>query len=507
MISTVVTPTISPALFIPPTGLVITNITVSETNVTLRWQGSGNVQVEQSEGRVSWFEIGATTTSNTVTLPKTLASAFYRLKVVQDAPSGPWVKRFGGTLNESGQSVFVDGSGNIYLVGYFMGTANFGGSDLTSAGGYDLFLAKYSSAGVHQWSRSYGGTGNEQAYAITLDTAGNIFVAGSMYFTCNFGGTNMTSAGDADAFLAKYSPDGDHLWSLRFGANFPDVIKSIAVDSGGDVIVAGFFQGTVDVVGTTIFSWGNGIDPLLAKFNPDGGLVWVKNFYNAGTEYGNAVAVDGSDNIILAGYFNGYINFTGGQTGAGLLNTPGGYIAKFNPLGNHFWSKAYGSPATRFWTMALDSAGNVGIAGDFSQSTDLGGGTITGTSWGLDMFTAKFSGGDGSYQWATPILGFQASVCRPVAMSRNGSDFTLTGYFQGRYSFGSTTITSAPGINDGFTAAFASDTGIAGQAQAFGSSAGASGQSVSKSVATGFFSGTAGDLNSAGGIDVILLSR
>src|SRR4030095_7777723 len=104
------------------------------------------------------------------------------------------------------------------------------------------FLAKYSAAGVHQWSKKIGGSGDEVVKCIALDGFGNIFLAGGFYGAANFGGAVMTSAGDQDGFLAKYSAQGAHQWSRRFGGSYTEQVNSIATDSLGNVIATGFFQ-------------------------------------------------------------------------------------------------------------------------------------------------------------------------------------------------------------------------------------------------------------------------
>src|SRR5678815_18543 len=87
------------------------------------------------------------------------------LVVVFAAPSSAqspvhfWSQRFGGTGDDLGLAVAVDGSGNVVVAGTFQNVANFGGGNFTSAGSYDIFLAKYSASGVHQWSRRFGSTG------------------------------------------------------------------------------------------------------------------------------------------------------------------------------------------------------------------------------------------------------------------------------------------------------------------------------------------------------------
>jgi hypothetical protein len=498
---------------------------IQSGNAIVSWPSgvtTSKVQIQSSASLSGpWQNVGAPTSGTSVTIPVSGPIGFYRGVISDNAvvpPAGTWMKRFGGSGNESGTAVALDTSGNILVAGYFQGAADFGGGLLTSAGGYDLVLAKYSPLGVHLWSKRFGGTGNEEVSSIALDPSGNIFLGGSFYGTANFGGATLTSAGDADAFLAKYSPQGDPIWSQRFGANFPDVINSIASDSQGNIIVTGFLQGILAIGGTTITSFGTGIDVFLAKFSPNGANLWVKNFYNAGTEYGNQVAVDKrNDDIVLIGYFNGYINFGGGQMDSSLLNTPGGYIAKFTPVGSHIWSRGYGGingAATRFWSMALDLNGDIAVSGDFPMQTDLGGGTVTGRSWGTDLFVAKYSGIDGAYRWTIPILGYQASVARPTSMSVDSqNNIVMAGSFQGTYDFRTQSLTSSPGVSDGMIAKFSS-AGASVWAQSFHSSGASSANAVeidssNHPVVTGYFTGSANlggvSVTSAGGTDLILL--
>jgi hypothetical protein len=518
------------ALVVAPT--LKLSLRVQNGMATVSWPSgvtSGRIQIQSAVSLTGpWQNVGSPTTGTSITIPVSGPIGFFRAVIVENtvAPSGgPWIKRFGGSANDSSTAVTVDSSGNILMAGYFQGSVDFGGGFLTSSGGYDLVLAKYSSTGVHLWSKRFGGTGNELPTSIVLDPSGNILLAGSFYGSANFGGATLTSAGDADAFIAKYSPQGDPIWSQRFGGNYPDVINSIATDSQGNVIATGFLQGIVTVGGITITSFGTGIDIFLAKFSPTGASLWAKNFYNAGTEYGNKVAVDKRinpltstpyDNIVLVGYFNGYVNFGDGQMDSGVLNTAGGYIAKFSPAGARLWSRAYGSSngSTRFWDMALDSNGDIAVCGDFPMQTDLGAGIIAGTSWGVDLFVAKYSGVDGAYRWAVPVLGYQASAARPTAMTVDSQNNVIfTGYYQGTYNFGGQSLTSSAGVSDGFVAKYTSG-GSRVWAQGFRSSGAGNGNAVATDssnyvIVSGSFTGTASNgsvtVTSAGATDVLLM--
>src|SRR5207247_5066877 len=143
-----------------------------------------------------------------------------------------WGKSFGGVSLDAGQAVVTDGSGNIYLAGYFMSSIDFGNGtgSLTSAGDYDMFIAKFSSAGVPLWTKRYGGTGKEFVTSIALDANGNIFVGGYFTGTTDLGKGPMASVGGLDMFIAKYDANGMPVWVKSFGTIDTDSVTGLAVD-------------------------------------------------------------------------------------------------------------------------------------------------------------------------------------------------------------------------------------------------------------------------------------
>jgi len=126
-----------------------------------------------------------------------------------------WAKGMGGTQNDQSYSISHDASGNVYTTGYFQGTADFdpgsATSNLTSAGNYDLFIAKLNTAGNFVWATQIGGTGADQGSSITLDASGNIYTTGYFQVTADFdpgsATFNLTSLGGTDIFISKlYDP-------------------------------------------------------------------------------------------------------------------------------------------------------------------------------------------------------------------------------------------------------------------------------------------------------------
>jgi parallel beta-helix repeat protein len=372
---------------------------------------------------------------------------------VQNTVSSTWIKQAGGTGYEYSKATAVDSSGNVIVAGFFFGSTNFGGTTFTStSGSYDMFLAKYNPSGNLIWVKQYGAAGTEGVKSITVDSSGNIFVAGSIYGTANLGGSNLVSAGDADAFLAKYSSSGDHIWSISFGDTLTDVVKSVTTDSQGNAIITGSYSGLVPLISEYRTSFVT--VTFLLKFSPTGSVVWAKSFNMSGN-VGVAVDVDSSNNIALAGYFQGGIDLGGGNL---LSSQTGGYVGKFSSSGSHIWSRNAGISAFPYKTlpesMTVDSNGDVVVGGYFVNSTDLGGGNISGTSSGWDMFLSKYSSSNGAYQWARAITGNHTADIASISTDSQ-RNILIAGSFLATYNFGNQSLTSPTyNVPNGFLAKY-----------------------------------------------------
>jgi hypothetical protein len=116
-----------------------------------------------------------------------------------------WSKGYGDASAQLGQGVAVDGAGNVVFAGYFSGSANFGGGALTSAGVSDAFVAKLDAAGDHQWSQRFGDAQGQFAQSVAVDAVGNVGLVGYFAGSADFGGGVFTAATD-NAFAAKLLP-------------------------------------------------------------------------------------------------------------------------------------------------------------------------------------------------------------------------------------------------------------------------------------------------------------
>jgi hypothetical protein len=193
--------------------------------------------------------------------------------VVLDSGGGHrWSKRFGGTGRAVALAIATDGGGNVLLAGMFDDSFDFGGPTLVSVLGpdrfspsSDAFVAKLDAAGNHVWSRQFGDTRDDQsASTIAADAGGNVFVAGSLTGTADFGlGTLSAPNGGRNAFVAKLDPGGTALWNLALEGN----AVRVRVAPGGGVLLAGAFPvGTL--AGSPVRSYRGGSNVFLVEYPP-----------------------------------------------------------------------------------------------------------------------------------------------------------------------------------------------------------------------------------------------
>lgn len=248
--------------------------------------------------------------------------------VVKYGPTGTplWSTRFGGSAFDYGYGVAIDPSGNVLVTGAFYGTVDLGGGPLASAGGHDVFVAKYGPTGAHLWSKRFGGPTDDLGYGVAADTSGNVLLTGSFQGAAGFASTTLTSAGDRDAFVTKLSPAGVHLWSKRFGAAAQDRGQALAVDGNGNVAVTGYFQGSVDFGGGALTS--TAIDVFVARLSSAGAHLLSRRFGSTGGQFPGGVAVSSAGRILLSGYHQYGIDL-----GAGPLTTAGAYDAFLSDIG------------------------------------------------------------------------------------------------------------------------------------------------------------------------------
>ncbi|MEQ1903425.1 MAG: hypothetical protein ABL888_04510 [Pirellulaceae bacterium] len=167
-----------------------------------------------------------------------------------------WAKQFLGNRLQGGSAIDVDGLGNVYTAGGFEDTVDFDPGagtarfNLTSSGNSDVFVSKLNSSGNFVWAKKMGGSGEDLATGMAVDSRGNVYTTGTFEGTSDFNPgtarTDLTSFGGVDAFISKLNVDGNHVFSRQQGGAGNDFANSLALDDWGNILTTGHFESTAD---------------------------------------------------------------------------------------------------------------------------------------------------------------------------------------------------------------------------------------------------------------------
>lgn len=334
-------------------------------------------------------------------------------------PPGFWTKSYGDASDQRAAAFAVDTTGNIALTGSAFGTIDFGnvpwiGKDTDE----DVFVAKLDIDGRSQWSRRYGDSCDQHGGAVALAPSGNVVIAGDFCGKMDFGDTAVTApAGEVDLFIAAIDTVGVDIYSRRIGGAGPQIARAAAVDGGGNALVVGSFEKAFDDGSGAVASAGMD-DVFVIKLNPAGKVVWSQTFGGPEADLVRSVAVDKVGNVILGGSFGGSVDFGGGPLSAPAGHS-GGFLVKLDPQGNHLWSQSFGGDDDVLVTgVAVSPFGVVGATGSFRGTADLGGGPAL-SNGEEDIFLTTFEG-DGSPLWARTFGGAMSQRTTGVTFGVNG---------------------------------------------------------------------------------------
>lgn len=260
-------------------------------------------------------------TSSTPVKPENLPVPKIELpvRVVLDTiapPSILWATFVGGNMNDWCAAIVRDKEGNLYLTGETKSTSGltYNGSDNVMNRYGKSYLAKYSADGNKIWATYFGGTpGRDLAKALVIDAEGNLIMGGLTESHNNDlahnGFDNQYGGGGGDGFVAKFTPDGILIWSSYLGGSGLESVEAIATDQNGNIYLTGVTESTSGIAfGGADMTFNGYYDAFLTKVSPDGQRLW--STYIGGTllDKGNSLAVDAAGNVLMAGT-------TGSQTG------------------------------------------------------------------------------------------------------------------------------------------------------------------------------------------------
>lgn len=377
-----------------------------------------------------------------------------------------WAKKINNgsgnnNLNTAKSSkIQIDASGNLYVTGKFTNSLTFEAGTpssftLTSAGGTDIFIAKYDMNGNFIWAKKSGGTGNDEANDLEIDTSDDLYISGTFNGTATFGTspvtTSISSYGGSDIFIAKFSNSGTLLWLQKGGGASDDSGEGIAIGSSGKVYITGSINGTatfgtLTVSGTTSFS-----NILVACFNPISSLwIYAEKAGGADNSTGIDLVMIGTETVKVLGTFSNNAAFGNGISygitnivNSGKCYFEASYISNGDVFSvNNSINNYSNSPAE----IKSKTNGDLYTVGNFSGVFDYSFNSISSKGHGNQDVYLKII--TGSIQKLIKIGGVSNDYGKSVAISPDGNIY-IAGFFYGTSQFGNTTLT-ASGLNDAF---------------------------------------------------------
>jgi hypothetical protein len=359
-------------------------------------------------------------------LPALVAIAFSFANTNVQAQTAQWIKQQGTGGISNGVS--SDALQNTYATGMVSNPGLFDNVTIP-CNASDVFVAKYDPSGGLIWAKTAGGPILDQGYDIATDPTGNSYVVGAIqtngiYPTVTFDAITLMGHGDYDWFIAKYDPNGSVVWAKNAGGTGGDIAYGVALDNSGGVYVAGFFSGTMIVDGVTVTSAGL-YDIFVAKYDSDGTLLWLKRAGGTGSDIAHGIVVDSAGNIGIVGEFQNTATF--GNHSIVALGLGDAFIAKYDSSGNNLWVHKGGSTiiyqTDRANAIAADGSNGFYVTGDFTSTATFD--SLSVTSIGpnaSDIFLAKYDT-NGAIQWLHHGGGIHADIGYAVGVDQSGNSY------------------------------------------------------------------------------------
>jgi|GEM_PF-2598885 len=335
------------------------------------------------------------------------ASDVFIVKLSSDDGSCAWSRAFGDGWDQSAFSVAVDAAQNIVLTGTFTGTLDFGqptapltivDDPMVNGDFAEIFVARLDKDGKPLGSRAIGDAPFNPAeitLGLTVDTSNDVLITGAFEGALAMSSEPIYNEGPLDLFLAKLT--GDSLqsvwWHTSGDKDKIQVGRQVVADASNNIYFGGYFASDIKLGGGVIKA-GPDLDAFIAAIDPSGTLIWGKRIGGIGGQDVVSLAIDGNEDLLLGGSFNGVLDFDDGGTLIGSDVMPGqsldAFIAKLRPDGERIWS-FQGTGFESQYTLAVAPAPNGVYAAGWIQGTATFGAESVTSAGAEDAFVLKLT--------------------------------------------------------------------------------------------------------------------
>jgi hypothetical protein len=291
---------------------------------------------------------------------------------------------------------------------YFIDTANISPMG-HSKGISDVFIAKLDGSGNLNWIKTFGGGDDDYVNSISLNNSKDILLVGEFKGLCDFNpdtviNYDLLSYGYSDIYICKLDTGGHFIWAKQLsGANF-SLGRDLATDNLDNIYGIGYFIDTLDVDPNggilNLVSKGSN-DVCLFKLSNTGNLIWAKSWGSTGSDLGMSIAIDSINNIYTTGTFDTTVDFDPGTSIYNLTSTGGvnTFISKLDSAGNFIWANQLKGSNNIGFSIKLDRYDYLYVAGEFGGSCDFD------PSNNLYNLTSAGMGDAYIFKWSQPITG------------------------------------------------------------------------------------------------------
>jgi hypothetical protein len=282
----------------------------------------------------------------------------------------------------------------------------------SSHGGSDGFVAKWSADGERLWTQQYGSAGHDRIAALAVAADGDLVIAGGTSGRL----AQDASSGGSDAFVARLDPDGAVRWLRQFGSAGLDFASAVAASADGSIYVASVEQSDPNA---------GQASAVLSRFDGDGGLQWRDAWgSNPGAEPAAVSERDGVIYVVGSDNMRFDPDFWGAASGGRLISDA--FVRRYDASGQLSWERTFASSDTSADTVAIDGDGGAVVGGTtFGQ---LGASANIGA---FDVFLRRFAA-DGDASWTSQLGTLGWDDARGIAVLPDG-DLLVTGDAAGHF--------------------------------------------------------------------------
>jgi hypothetical protein len=287
-----------------------------------------------------------------------------------------WTKIIGSSgTSDRANAVATDISNSIYVAGSTVGDLD----GEANAGSWDVFIVKFDTNGNRLWTRLLGTTDADNAYSVTTDQEGNVYLAGGTEGVLGIDPSPGDTVINSDAFVAKYDSSGTFQWVTQLGTSCSEWAKSIAIDASSNLYIGGKIYQCAFAGNTA----SGGYDAFIGRLDSTGSLQWVKQFGTADHDSANGVATDSTGNAYVTGYLDSF-DFIDDNEGNNI------FLAKYDATGARAWLEqedAGYSWGNQGLSVNVNSMNNIFVTGSVQGQID---GHINSNYGEDDIFILKY---------------------------------------------------------------------------------------------------------------------